>query len=232
MTHRTAFAVFIVALSLCFLVPTASNAGVGEEARVQASTAVIKEIMEIPECAIPPSLLAHAHGIAIFPDLLKAGFIFGARYGCGVLLIRNEDGNWGNPVFFRLIGGSFGWQVGVQSTDAILVLNTIRSLDAICGGKFTLGGDASIAAGPVGRQAEASTDILLTAEILSYSRNRGLFLGLSLEGAAIQVDYGATASFYNVPGLLPVDILRKPDMMTAPAVAVELKRVLAWYSTH
>jgi lipid-binding SYLF domain-containing protein len=187
--------------------------------------------MDIPECAIPPSLLRSAQGIAIFPDVLKGAFIFGGRYGIGVLLVRNEDRSWGNPVFFRLIGGSFGWQIGLQSTDVILVLNSIRSLDAICGGKFTLGADASIAAGPVGRQAEAATDILLRAEILSYSRNRGLFLGLSLEGAAIQVDYGATAAFYNVAGLLPVQILKNPNMM-APAVAAELRRVLDWYSTH
>lgn len=232
MTHRTAFAVFAMALSLCFLPPAVSCAGVEEDAKVQASTAVIKEIMEIPECAIPPSLLRSAHGIAIFPDLLKAGFIFGARYGVGVMLIRNEDGYWGNPVFFRLIGGSFGWQIGAQSTDVILVLKSIRSLDSMCGGKFTLGGDASIAAGPVGRQAEAATDVLLRAEILSYSRSRGLFLGLSLEGAAIQVDYGATAAFYNVPGLLPVSILRNREMMMTPAVSVELKRTLDWYSTH
>jgi lipid-binding SYLF domain-containing protein len=113
----------------------------------------------------------------------------------------------------------------------ILVLNSIRSLNAICGGKFTLGADASIAAGPVGRQAEAGTDILLRAEILSYSRNRGLFLGVSLEGAAMQVDYGATASYYNAQGLLPMEILRNPNM-TAPASALELRRVLNWYSSH
>ncbi len=230
MTHRTALAVFIIALSLCFLLPTVSNAGVSEEAKVQASTAVMKEIMGIPECAIPPSLLSCAHGIAIFPDLLKAGFIFGARYGTGVLLVRNEDGNWGNPVFFRLVGGSFGWQIGAESTDVILVLKSIRSLDAICGGKFTLGGDASIAAGPVGRQAEAGTDVLLRAEILSYSRSRGLFLGLSLEGAAMQVDYDSTASFYNTPGLMPTDILRNRSMVTPPPAAGELRYVLDWYS--
>jgi lipid-binding SYLF domain-containing protein len=215
--------------SLCLLLPVPSNAGVSEEAKVQASTAVVKEVMDIPESAIPPSLLHMAQGIAIFPDLLKAGFILGGRYGVGVLLVRNGDGSWGNPVFFRLIGGSFGWQIGAQSTDVILVLKSIRSLDTICGGKFTLGADASIAAGPVGRQAEAATDILLRAEILSYSRNRGLFVGLSLEGAVIQVDYGSTASFYNAPGLLPMDILRNPNVMTPPAAA-ELRRVLDWYS--
>ncbi len=231
MAQRRALTVFVMVLSLCLLPAVVSTAGVSEEAKVQESTAVMKEIMEIPECAIPPSLLRSAQGIAIFPDLLKAAFIFGGRYGVGVLLVRNEDQSWGNPIFFRLIGGSFGWQIGAQSTDVILVLNSIRSLDAICGGKFTLGADASIAAGPVGRQAEAGTDILLRAEILSYSRSRGLFLGLSLEGAAIQVDYGPTAAFYNVPGLLPMDILRNRNMI-APAVAVELKRVLDWYSTH
>jgi lipid-binding SYLF domain-containing protein len=231
MAQRTALAVFVMALSLCLLQPVLSRAGVSEEAKVQASTAVIKEVMEIPESAIPPSLLRSAQGIAIFPDLLKGAFVFGARYGSGVLLVRNEDQSWGNPVFFDLLGGSFGWQVGVQSTDVILVLNTIRSLDKICGGKFTLGVDASIAAGPVGRQAEAGTDVLLRAEILSYSRNRGLFLGLSLEGAAIRVDYGATAAFYNVPGLLPMEILKNRNM-TAPASAAELRRVLDWYSTH
>jgi lipid-binding SYLF domain-containing protein len=173
-----------------------------------------------------------AQGIAIFPDLIKAGFIFGGRYGVGILLVRNEDGSWGNPVFFRLLGGSFGWQIGVQSTDVILVLNTIRSLDAMCNGKFTLGGDASIAAGPVGRQAEVGTDVLLSAEILSYSRNRGLFLGLSLEGAAIMPDNDATASFYNATGLALMDVLRKPNLMTTPAAAAELRRVLDWYSTH
>jgi lipid-binding SYLF domain-containing protein len=111
------------------------------------------------------------------------------------------------------------------------VLKSIRSLDAIYGGKFTLGVDAAIAAGPVGRQAEAGTDILLRAEVLSYSRSRGFFGGLSLEGAAIQVDYGSTAGFYNTPGLLPMDILKNGNVATPP-LAMELKRVLDWYSAQ
>ena len=232
MVQRSTLAVFVMVLSLCLLPPVLSRAGDCEDAKVQASAAVIRESMGIPECSIPPSLLRNAQGIAIFPDLIKAGFVFGGRYGQGVLLVRNEDGSWGNPVFFRLLGGSFGWQIGVQSTDVILVLRTIRSLDAMCGAKFTLGGDASIAAGPVGRQAEVGTDVLLSAEILSYSRNRGLFLGLSLEGAAVMLDTDATASFYNVTGLLPLDILRKPNSMATPVAAAELRRVLDWYSTH
>ncbi len=216
------------ALGLCLL-PSEPNAGVSEEAKVQASTAVIKEVMEIPESSIPPSLLSSAYGIAIFPDLLKAGFILGGRYGRGVLLVRGEDRSWSNPVFFKLIGGSIGWQIGAQSSDIILVLKSIRSLDSITSGKFTLGVDASIAAGPVGRHAEAGTDVQLRAEILSYSRSRGLFLGLSLEGASMQVDYDANAAFYNVPGLLPMEIFRNRNL-PAPAVSTELRRVLTYYS--
>lgn len=131
--------------------------------------------------------------------------------------------------FFRIVGGSIGWQIGAQSSDVILVFKSIRSLDAITSGKFTLGVDASIAAGPVGRQAEAATDLMLRAEILSYSRSRGLFAGLSLEGAAIQVDYDATATFYNMPGLLPMDILKNRTLMSPP-VAGELRRVMDYYS--
>ncbi len=232
MARWSALSVLVIILSLCLFTPVLSRAGSCEDAKVQAAAAIIRETMSIPECAIPPSLFHCAQGIAIFPDLIKAGFIFGGRYGVGILLVRNEDGSWGNPVFFRLLGGSFGWQIGVQSTDVILVLTTIRSLDAMCGGKFTLGGDASIAAGPVGRQAEVGTDVLLSAEILSYSRNRGLFLGISLEGAAIIPDNDATASFYNATGLAPMDILRRPNLMTTPPVAAELRRVLDWYSTH
>jgi lipid-binding SYLF domain-containing protein len=232
MVQRSALAVFVMVLCLCLIPPVLSRAGSCEEAKVQASAAILKETMGIPECSIPPCLMHSAQGIAIFPDMIKAGFVFGGRYGVGILLVRNEDGLWGNPVFFRLLGGSFGWQIGLQSTDVILVLTTIRSLDAMCSGKFTLGGDASIAAGPVGRQAEVGTDVLLSAEILSYSRNRGLFLGISLEGSAIIPDNDSTAAFYNVTGLAPMDILRRPNLMTTPPAAAELRRVLDWYSTH
>jgi len=231
MPQKARLAILITVLPLCLLLPVLSNAGVSEDAKVQASTAVLKEIMDIPESAIPPGLLHMAHGIAIFPGLLKGAFIFGGRYGVGVLLVRNDQGRWGNPIFFQLVGGSFGWQLGAESTDVILVLKSIRSLEALYGGKFTLGVDAALAAGPVGRQAEAGTDILLTAEVLSYSRSRGLFGGLSLEGAAIMVDYGSTAGFYNTPGLLPMDILKNGNVVTPP-LAMELRRVLDWYSAQ
>ncbi len=226
---RTTIAVSIIALSLFLLQPSFSRAASYEDSKVRAATSVIKEIMEIPEDTIPPGLISNSAGIAIFPDMLKAGFIVGGKYGVGVLLVHQSDGTWSNPVFFRLIGGSIGWQIGAQSSDIILVFKNIRSLDSITSGKFTLGADASVAAGPVGRVAEAGTDVQLRAEILSYSRSRGLFAGVSLEGAGMQVDYGANADFYNIPGLLPMEIFRNRELQ-APPLAGELRNVLAYYS--
>ncbi len=220
---------FLVVAQLIFL-PATARAGVEEERKVQGSIAVLKEIMEIPEGGIPPSLLSDAYAVAIFPDLLKAGFIFGGRYGEGVMLVRGEDRAWSNPVFFRIVGGSIGWQIGAQSSDIILVFRSIRSLESITSGKFTLGADASIAAGPVGRHAEAGTDIQLRAEILSYSKSKGLFAGLAIEGAAMQVVYGSNAAFYNASGLLPIEIFRNRNIQ-APFVADDLKRILTSYSS-
>jgi lipid-binding SYLF domain-containing protein len=218
-----------VLVTVFFLAPGA-RAGSGEVGKVQSAIAVMNEIMAIPETSIPPSLLEGAYGIAIFPDLLKAGFIVGARYGVGVMTVRRaEDRSWSNPVFFRLMGGSLGWQIGAQSSDIILVFRSIRSLDAITGGKFTLGVDASVAAGPVGRHAEAATDIQLKAEILSYSRSRGLFAGVALEGAAMQVDFDATSAFYEMAGLLPMQIFTSRNL-NAPPVADELKRTMKYYA--
>lgn len=220
---------FLIAAKLVFF-PAIAQAGVEEERKVQGSIAVLKEIMEIPEGGIPPSLLRDAYGVAIFPDLLKAGFIFGGRYGEGVMLVRGEDRAWSNPVFFRIVGGSIGWQIGAQSSDVILVFKSIGSLDAIVSGNFTLGADASIAAGPVGRHAEAGTDVQLRAEILSYSKTRGLFAGLAVEGAAMQVVYGSNSAFYKTPGLLPMEIFRNRNLQ-APFVADDLKRILTSYSS-
>jgi lipid-binding SYLF domain-containing protein len=202
-----------------------------ETARIHQSMQVLNEIMAIPEGGIPDSLLRSAYGIAIFPGLLKAGFIVGARYGGGIMVVRSPEQGWSNPVFFTMIGGSIGWQIGAQSTDIILVFRTIRSLDAITSGKFTLGADASVAAGPVGRHASAETDLSFSAEILSYSRSRGLFAGLSLEGAAMQVDYDSNAVFYNRPAILPMQIFKTYDLQV-PSVVDELKKTLRSYSGH
>lgn len=231
MAKRAILAVFTGVLGFGLLLSGVANAGVGQNSKVQAATAVLEEIMGIPENAIPPFLLQQAHAIGIFPDLLKGGFLFAGTYGLGVVLEKNQDGTWGNPIFFHLVGGSFGFQAGVQSTDAVFVFKSIRSVQKLYEGRITLGADASIAVGPVGRQANADTDILLRSEILSYSRSRGLFGGISFEGAVLQMDYGATADFYEQPGLLPTQILHNPDI-TVPPPGRELKRVLDWYTSH
>lgn len=219
----------LVLSSALFLAPSPASAQQSETAKIHQSIQVLNEIMAIPEGGIPDSLLRSAYGIAIFPGLMKAGFIIGARYGGGVMVVRSEEQGWSSPVFFKLMGGSIGWQIGAQSSDIVLVFRTIRSLDAITSGKFTLGADASVAAGPVGRRASAETDLTFSAEILSYSRSRGLFAGLSVEGAALQVDYDANAAFYGRPAILPMQIFRAYDLQPPPVVD-ELKRVLRTHS--
>jgi lipid-binding SYLF domain-containing protein len=142
------------------------------------------------------------------PGIIKAGFVVGGRFGRGVVIVRDEQGNWCPPIFITVTGGSVGWQIGAQSSDIVLVFKSRRSLDGILQGKkFTLGGDAAVAAGPVGRQAEAGTDVQFQAEIYSYARSRGLFAGVSLEGTAILVDNKADAAFYGQPGVTPQDII-------------------------
>lgn len=164
------------------------------------SSAVFSEIMAIPANRIPRNLLHDPAGVAIIPNVIKGSFVIGARYGTGVVLIRdNTGGGWHAPVFIKLTGGNIGWQVGVQSTDVIFVFKTQKSVQGLLSGKLTLGADASVAAGPLGRQAAAATDGRLSAEIFSYSRSRGLFLGVSLDGSVIQVDTIANAEYYRSP---------------------------------
>jgi lipid-binding SYLF domain-containing protein len=146
--------------------------------------------------SIPLNLLRDAQGIAIVPSMVKGGFVIGVRHGRGVLTTRTETGAWTAPTFITITGGSIGWQAGLQSTDLILVFRTRKSIQGIMNGKFTIGADASASAGPVGRNASASTDARLQAEILSYSRSRGLFAGVSLDGSVIQIDQAATSQFY------------------------------------
>ncbi len=222
-----AVAVFVIA-GLC---AGAVQAGSREVRKVESCIEILSEIMEIPEQGMPPALLNDAWGVAIIPNLIKAGFIFGGRYGTGVLVVHSEDHGWSNPVFVSLAGGSFGWQIGAQAIDVILVFKTKRSLDAITSGKFTLGADASVAAGPVGRYAGAATDIQLKAEIYSYSRTRGLFAGIALDGAVLQIDYKANSAFYDMAGLLPLQILTSKEIQ-APPVAEDLKKTLTRYASQ
>jgi lipid-binding SYLF domain-containing protein len=167
------------------------------EERVENSIEVINEVMAIPEKGIPTDLLRCCKAIAIFPNVLKGGFIFGATGGKGIICAHDpETGKWSPPAFFTIGGGSWGLQAGIQSIDLILVIMSKRGLDGILTSKVKLGGDIGIAAGPVGRRAEAGMDLLLKAEILSYSRSKGLFAGLSLEGATIFSNSDANRAFY------------------------------------
>jgi lipid-binding SYLF domain-containing protein len=171
-------------------------AGPKEDERAVNAVRVLKEIQKIPEQGIPDKLLDEGKAIIVIPDTLKAGLVFGGRRGHGLMSVKNPDGTWSNPVFVKLTGGSVGFQAGVQSSDVVLVFRNDRNLDNIVNGKFTLGADAGIAAGPVGRNASASTDGQLKAEIWSWSRARGLFAGVALDGAVLQIDDDANVAVY------------------------------------
>ncbi len=217
-------------LSLSLLLPAASaTASVKETSRVESAVEVMNTIMEIPEKEIPPTLLANAQGIAIIPGVIKVGFVVGGQYGNGVLLVRGKDGTWSNPVFITLMSGSVGWQIGAQATDFVIVFKTPRSIEGIMKGKYTLGADAAVAAGPVGRRAEASTDVELKAEIYSYSRSRGLFAGISLEGSSLQIDHESDAAFYGKADIRPSGIIEGKEANT-PAAAEKLKKTLEKYA--
>lgn len=168
-----------------------------EEQTMEAATRVLREIMAVPLKGIPASLLADAQGVAVVPGMIKGGFIVGIEHGKGVVIIRDKTGAWQSPNFITITGGGIGWQAGVQSTDVVLVFRTRGSVEGLMRGKFTVGADASVAAGPVGRQLTAGTDIKLQSEIYSYSRSRGLFLGVSLDGASLQIDQRANSAFYS-----------------------------------
>ena len=178
------------------LATTAAVAGQREDVRADDAVRVVKQIQSIPESAIPDRLLDEAKAIVVVPDTIKAGFMLGGRRGLGLMSVKSPDGTWSNPVFVKLAGASFGLQAGVQSADVILVFRSERGLDSIVNGKVTLGADAGVAAGPVGRNAAAATDGQLKAEIWSWSRARGLFAGIALDGAVLSIDNGANSSTY------------------------------------
>jgi len=194
--------------------------------RIDAATDVIEEMAQMPEKAIPPSLLSSAYAVAVIPSTLKAGFMLGGSYGKGILVVRQADGRWSNPAFLTLGAGSFGFQIGAQSSDIILVFKNRKSIDNIYKGKLTLGGDANVAAGPVGRHTSAATDGRLKAEIYSYSRNRGLFAGVSLEGAWLRMDKKANSAYYDNGQGTAAKIL-SDDHLPTPAHARHFIEVLA-----
>lgn len=187
---------FALVSLLAVAVVNPARAGEEEDKRAENAVRVLKEVMEAPDKAIPHDLLREAHAIAVVPDVIKAGLVIGGRHGNGLIAVKTRDGTWSNPAFVSMTGGSVGFQAGVSSTDVILVFRTQRGVESIVHGKFTLGADASAAAGPVGRSAQASTDAQLKAEIYSYSRSRGLFAGAALDGTAIRIDNDANQAVY------------------------------------
>jgi lipid-binding SYLF domain-containing protein len=187
-------------LLLCFgLVATAVlYAANKEQERLENSGVVMQEIMNVPD-NIPQEVIEKADCVIVFPSVLKAAFVVGASYGRGAMVCRtgkNFRGPWGAPAMYALEGGSVGFQIGGQATDLVLLVMNERGADSILNSKVKLGGDASVAAGPVGRDASANTDAYMRAEILSYSRSRGLFAGISLEGSTLRPDDDATADVY------------------------------------
>ena len=211
--HMARFAVFLFAISLSAVAASEER----QEGRLLTATQVLNELFAMPEQSVPTWLLERAYAVAVVPSVIKVGLGIGGRRGKGVLVVRRDNGSWSNPVFVNLTGGSFGFQVGVQSADVVLVFTSKQSIEGIVGGKVTLGADASVAAGPVGRQSSAATDIGLTAQVYSYSRASGLFAGVALDGSAITIDSRSNELFYAKPGILASEIIRTDAPTAAPA---------------
>lgn len=183
-------------LATLTITATSAFAGAREEARLIEASGVLEELGAQRDTAIPDRLMARAYGIAVVPNVVKVGAVVGGRRGSGVMVVRDANGRFTSPILINLTGGSIGWQLGVQSTDVVLVFTTRRGIEGIADGKLTLGADASVAAGPVGRSASAGTDQDFKAEVYSYSRNRGLFAGVSLDGSILSIDSKSNAKLY------------------------------------
>ena len=203
-----------------------------DEGRLKDCGAVLKEVLDIPD-NIPQDLLDRADCVVVYPSVLKAAFVIGGSYGRGAMTCRkgqNFTGSWGAPTMMALEGGSFGFQIGGQATDFVLLVMNESGARGILAGKVKLGGDVSIAAGPVGRDASAETDVTLRSEILSYSRSRGLFAGISLEGSTIRPDNKANKQIYG--NLLGAKEIVLSDQVRAPGAAEQLVSTLDAKAPH
>ena len=197
-----------------------------DDDRLKDCGVVLKEILDIPD-DIPQGLLDKADCVVVYPSVLKAAFVVGGSYGRGAMTCRKGDnftGSWGAPTMMALEGGSFGFQIGGQATDFVLLVMNEGGARGILAGKVKLGGDASVAAGPVGRNASAETDVTLRSEILSYSRSRGLFAGISLEGSTIRPDNKANEQIYGKR--LEAKQIVLSDQVSVPAAAEQLVSTL------
>jgi lipid-binding SYLF domain-containing protein len=188
---------FILLAGLLGLRPLSAKDTVSDEReRAQNAANVLGEIMGIPDGGIPSDLMSRAEAVAVFPHVVKGAFIVGGEYGKGLVSRRMENGRWSTPSFIKIGGGSFGFQIGGQATDLVLVFTNKEGVEGLLKGKVKLGADAAVAAGPVGRNAEAGTDVLLKSPVLAYSRSKGIFAGISLEGAVVSIDDSANQKAY------------------------------------
>jgi lipid-binding SYLF domain-containing protein len=187
------------ALALLLFLSLSPSAQNDEARRISEAVSVLTDIMGAADQSVPRSIMQKAEGIAVFPSLIKGGLIFGAQRGRGILSVRDANTRvWSSPAFLTITGGSFGAQIGAQAVDLILVIQNRRGLEQLVGNQFKIGADASVAAGPVGRDTSASTDIQMRAQILSYSRTRGLFAGVTLKGTTISPDRDANDRLYGM----------------------------------
>jgi len=210
-------------LALAYASPAAAQQV--EANRVQDAIDVFHGITSVPENEIPAALMRNAYGIAIIPRVQRVSFIVGVQRGRGILVARSAEGTWTRPLFIRLTGGSVGWQAGVQSADVVLFFRTRGSVEQVLRGGSTLGVTASIAAGAVGREASAVTDADLQAEVYSYSRTRGIFAGIAVQGGAITIDYNANAAFYGKDISRAEEVFlgtRLPDPSPGPRLRQEI----------
>lgn len=210
---------------------TASISAVGAKAyadkwedMITEAGKVLKEVNSMPDTSIPTDLFRKCKAIAIFPSTVGAGFIFGAKYGQGVVLYKDDNGKWSPPAVFNIGGGSFGWQIGGQATDLILVIMSDRGVDGFLTTRFTLGADASVAAGPVGRDAQASTDLQLKGGIFSYSRSRGAFAGIKLEGTGVSQNKEGNKALYKNDATAR-EILKENKVNPTPAGEALIKEL-------
>lgn len=221
--NNTSRKAFLIIIGLVLAAP--ALAATREERRVADAADVLDQLLRIPEKTIPPALLSRAYAVAVIPNVVKVGLGLGARRGKGIIVVRQDDNSWSNPAFVALTGGSVGWQVGAQSTDVILVFRTRKGVENIANGKLTLGADASIAAGPVGRHTSIATDIQFQAEVVSYSRSRGLFAGVAFEGAGVTMDRKSNVAFYGSTSMTPEKIfVSSPNI--APDIANDFIQIL------
>ena len=220
--------VLLVLFFLLEVIPAQANTS--PASRADEAVHILAKIEQTPDKSIPNELLQKAHAIAVLPNLVSVGLVFGGRFGKGLISVKRKDGSWSNPNFIKMAGASVGFQIGVSSSSLVLVFTTKRGVDSIVNGKFTIGVDANIAAGPVGRNASASTDAKLHAEIYSYSRSRGLFAGISLHGGVISIDEAANAAMYGA-GITPRRIV-EGGVRQPPSAVNHFREALEKYSAR